>query len=332
MSRIETFEKIAEDIGVLRYDGEGEMSFCARSAYSASRFWAEAFCMDDGSGGRSGITRQALSRRLRAWIGSLDSIMPGLAEWFRTEDKIDARAVYGRLVDLGDILPTGADGRCVARSLKLESIADGASLALGFFEPAAAPFARDMVTSGLASYVPRASDARDARRPWWETDLKFMSWADDKDYGTLQYISPSSAHWSVSNPDLWTREDPGELSLTIARYLDKVTGRPSYLAARSSRGRVSVARVDRAMAQELLLHLKAEVGNPVHVKFERVDAGHCRVYLPVSILPPDISATVDALAWPVGGVFSDRERIFRTEVVRTVTKLLELHEIKVSRP
>lgn len=74
MSRITAFEEMAKDLGVERYAGETDLSFCIRSAYSASRFWTAAFCMDDGQDGARGVTPQALGRRLGRWISSLNRI------------------------------------------------------------------------------------------------------------------------------------------------------------------------------------------------------------------------------------------------------------------
>lgn len=53
-SGIDALNVIASDIGVRRFIGESEESFCRRVSYSASRFWLQAFCMDDGECGKKG--------------------------------------------------------------------------------------------------------------------------------------------------------------------------------------------------------------------------------------------------------------------------------------
>ena len=39
---------MAADLGMSRYRNESDKSFGIRTVYSASRFWIEAFCLDDG--------------------------------------------------------------------------------------------------------------------------------------------------------------------------------------------------------------------------------------------------------------------------------------------
>ena len=191
MSRISVFESMASDIGVRRYVGESDLSFCTRTAYSASKYWVSAFCMDDGQDGSWGVTEQVLGRRLNRWVTALDQVMPGLGRWFEGNGERDMKAIYGRLIDVGDILLAGKKGRCVARPAALEPITVNAALALGFFEPAASDFTESKTTSGLASFVPGDFEAPASRAPWWETDCPYMAWSRASDV-------PTSAAYSFS--------------------------------------------------------------------------------------------------------------------------------------
>lgn len=319
---------MASDIGVRRYMGEDDLSFCARTTYSASKYWVPAFCMDDGQDGSKGVTRQVLSKRLNRWVTSLDQVMPGLGRWFDANGKRDVKAIYGRLIDVGDIPLAGKKERCVAHSVALEPITAGAALALGFFEPATADFAESVVTSGLGAFVSGNFEAPTSRAPWWETDCPYMAWGRTSDYGELQYVDPCSRRWGLANPDSWTEEHLGNLQLSLARYVDAASGQSHYLVVRRSGKREIVSRIDRHMAQELFIHLKNESGNPIEVAFKRIDGFHSKAYLPVSVLPSQISATIDALSWPVEGVSVDGDRIFRSETVDTVKELLAFHGIK----
>ena len=328
MSRISAFEAMASDIGVRRYVGEDDLSFCARTAYSASKYWVSAFCMDDGQDGSRGVTGQVLSKRLNRWVTSLDQVMPVLGRWFDANGKRDVKAIYGRLIDVGDILLVGEKGRCVARSVTFEPITAGTALALGFFEPATADFAESMVTSGLGAFVSGNFEAPTSCAPWWETDCPYMAWGRTSDYGELQYVDPCSRRWGLANPDSWTEEHLGNLQLSLARYVDAASGQPHYLAVRRLGKHELASCIDRHMAQELFIHLKNESGNPIAVAFKRIDGFHSKAYLPVSVLPSQISATIDALSWPVEGVSVDGDRIFRSETVGAVKKLLALYGIK----
>lgn len=329
MSRISAFEAMASDIGVRRYSGEGDLSYCIRSSYSASRYWTSAFCMDDGQGGAKGVTKQALSKRLNRWVTSLDQIMPGVGGWFEANGKKDMRAVYGRLIDVGDVLPAGEGGRCVARSVTFRPITGRAALALGFFEPATANFGGSMVTSGLGSLVLGKYEAPAPRAPWWETDFPYMAWSSSSDYVDLQYIDSSVHRWGLANSNSWTKAGLDDRPFSLARYVDPISGEPHYLVVRESGKRELASRIDRHMAQELLIHLKKESGNPIIIEFKRLDDNHFSALLPISILSQQISAIIDALSWPMEGVSSNGGRILRAEAVDAVKELLVISGIEV---
>ncbi len=330
MSNISVFEKIANDIGVKRYAGEEELSFCVRCAYSASRFWTSAFCMDDGQNGKAGLTKQALSIRLRRWIMALDSIMPGVAEWFDLENH-GTRTLYGRLIDIGDILPTGEEGRCFARTKLIEPFDEAGALVLGFFEPATQGVqrgGRTIVTSGLASFLPGSFETVEHYAPWWETDLGFMSWVPSADYGELQYLDPRTTRWGLSRPDAWVEHDDVDMPLALARQNDACIKVSRYFAIRGPARRRLASEIDRGQAQALMLRLKKESGHPACVTFKSLDWKHRKAYIPISVLSPQISATVDALSWPIDSISGGNGyRIFRMETVEAIKRLLRRYDI-----
>lgn len=329
MGSISTFERIAADIGVQRYKGEDDMGFCVRCAYSAARFWASAFCMDDGQEGKAGLSKQALSIRLRRWIEALDSIMPGLGKWFELDDQ-GMRMLYGRLIDIGDILPIGKEGKCFARTMRIEPVEENGALALGFFEPALQRGHRSghsIVTSGLASFVPGSFGSVQTHASWWETDFPFMAWSTIADFGELQYLDVQTRRWGVGKPDAWVESDVADLPMTLARR-DCTHGNSRYYVVRHLGKRSLAAEIDRWQAQALMLHLKKESGNPARVAFQPLDWSHRKAFLPISVLSPQISATIDALSWPVKGISDNTDRIFRMETVETVKRLLRRYDIE----
>lgn len=329
MGSISTFERIADDIGVGRYKDEDDMGFCVRCAYSAARFWVSAFCMDDGQEGKAGIPKRALSIRLRRWLEALDSIMPGLGKWFELDNQ-GVHLLYGRLIDLGDILPIGEEGRCLARTMRIEPIDENGALALGFFEPA---LQRDhqsghgIVTSGLASFMPGLFEPAETYAPWWETDFAFMAWAALADFGELQYLDAQTRRWSVRQSGAWAGSDAVDMPMTLARR-ECTHGNTQYYVVRHLGKRSLAAEIDRWQAQALMLHIKKESGNPVRVEFQPLDWNHRKAFIPISVLSAQISATIDALSWPVNGISDDANRIFRMETVETVKRLLRRYDIE----
>ncbi len=329
LGRIGTFERIAEDLKIVRIKDEDDLSFCSRVAYSASRYWISAFCMDDGQGGRRGVTSQVLGRRLGHWLDSLDSIMPGIAKELGVAEG-GVRTIYGRLADVGDIIRGGEQGRYLARVPRLEPLTSEAALALGFFEPAMQDFSGLTITGGLATLVLGHFEEPERRLPWWETDLPVMPWSNASDYGELRYINPETNKWVVSHPDVWTADEPRARDLTLARCADDSGGPALFFAVRKRGSRIVASRIDKKAAQELMNYIKKEAGKPVHIVFEGIDYRHSRAFLPISVLPSQIAPVIDALSWPSSSAGAKGGRLFRKETVKTVRELLDDNNIESS--
>ena len=133
-SGIDALNVIASDIGVRRFSLE-KASLSRRVSYSASRFWLQAFCMDDGECGKKGITKQAMNRRLKSGY-ALDRICPGIDTWFDSDGK-GIRAVYNRLIDVGDLTLNSFEESYVATPLRMINLSESLSCVSGYFDPTA---------------------------------------------------------------------------------------------------------------------------------------------------------------------------------------------------
>lgn len=331
MGRIDAFERIAADLDVRRFKGEDDLTFCSRVAYSGARYWVSAFCMDDGNGGQRGVTPQILGSRLGRWLNSLDAIMPGIAERLEVGER-GARAIYGRMADVGDILQAGEHGRYRALTPRLRPITDGAALALGFFEPATEIFPGQAVTGGISTLVLGHFEEPGRKSPWWETDLSYMTWTPVSDYGGLRYLNPEVNRWGIHHLDSWTGNEPCGRDLSLARCEDAPGEAAIFLAVRKRGRRILASHICDKAAQELMNHIKNEAGKPVLIEFERIDSAHFRAFLPITVLPSQVAAVVDALSWPSSIMGVGNYRLFRKESVGDVRRLLEEYDIATRGP
>lgn len=123
---------VASDIGVIRYASEEDEQYKRRITYSAARFIVSASCLDDGTNGAAGISKQALHRRVAQWVNDLDAFAPGIFTWFADNNGI--QALYGRLINIGEIQSAdfGEHYRSV-RSHRLH-IAPGLDAIIGFYD------------------------------------------------------------------------------------------------------------------------------------------------------------------------------------------------------
>ena len=346
MASVDVFRAIADDLGIMRVPGERDADYCCRVAYSAARFWASAFCMDDGCEGRKGLTRPALSRKMRQWVETLISLAPDIEDWFEIDARKGSAAgsslICGRLIDLADILPAGEEGRLLARSPKLEVLTDKMALLLGFFDPGVGVpglACENLVTSGLCTMICGDYDAPEILRPWWETDLSYMPWVEISALPDLEYADPATRKWGIGSAEAWRESPVVDVSLALARDKEAARnggsgmGPVSYYVIKIRGRRCVASQISWSWAQELFLKMKWDAGSPACVEFEKRGANHEAAFLPVSILPPRASVVIDALSWPLGSISDgansgEANRLIRTEAMDAVASILSQHFIK----
>lgn len=119
-------DAMASNLGLPAMSGEVAQSFACRTAYSALRFWMQAYCLDDGYGGAFGIGGDAVARKSTLWLRGFATVYPMVRRRFSlngaTESSPGMRGairtghVRDMLADTGDLMAT-RDGtyRCAAR-------------------------------------------------------------------------------------------------------------------------------------------------------------------------------------------------------------------------
>ena len=326
----DVFNKIASEIGIEHYSGDSETEFCRRVTYSASRFWASAFCMDDGGNGSSGLSQQGLTIRIRRWIQSMISFYPDMEDWFQLEHN-GASYVSKRLIDISDILPAGRDGRCFARTPRIEPISETHALLLGFFEPSLGnPLDRESepITSGLSTLVTGKFKAPSPQQPWWESDQPYMAWTDLSALPKLEYANPCGDKWGLGAPETWREFSWEGSQLSLARHTSTNKCNSDYYAVRKAEGTTLASKIGKHMAYELFFHLKKQSGKPIRIHYTKRSETLVSVFLPITILPPRVSAIADALSWPENCISDNMRRLFKAEALDAIKPLLKQYEIE----
>ena len=326
-SSVEVFNIMASDIGVFRYAGEDDESFCHRAAYSAARFWISAFCLDDGTDGEEGIAKQAINRRLKGWIADLEKLRPGTAGWFDV-DGSELPSVYNRLIDIGDIAVNGFNETYVATPATERAVSRDCSCITGFYDPTATDTrvcgrkVGDLAVSGLTTIAAARNAEVERRAPWWASDLEYMRWECAANFGDVKYADARSSRWNVNRPDVWveTADWPTEIALARVEGTGVV---PALYAARKAKRGPELSPITWNQAQELFFYLRNACGNKAVARYAWLDEKHVRMVLPVGFVPGDLNRTLDAVGWPVDDVGDRFNRIMRAEALPLVGELLE---------
>ena len=330
-SSAEIFNIMASDIGVFRFGGEDEESFCHRTAYSAARFWVSAFCLDDGADGKEGLSKQAINRRLKSWIADLDKLQPGMANWFAIESD-GLPSVYNRLIDVGEIAVNGFNGTYLATSASEQAVSRDRSCITGFYDPTTASKMvcghriGDTAVSGLTTIVDAHNEEIERRNPWWVSDLGYMRWERAANFEEVRYADAHSLRWNVNRSDVWTEVPDWSNGIALARVEGTGVDPVLYAARKAKRG-PEISPITWNQAQELFFHLREACGNKAVARYIRLDEKHVKMVSPVGFIPGNLNKVLDALGWPVDDVNDRFNRIMRAEALPLVEELLEASSI-----
>ena len=127
---------MAADLGMSRYRNESDKSFGIRTVYSASRFWIEAFCLDDGRMGADGCQPGIISRKLNLWLDRISSIYPFIGQWINSQRHYTpfSKLLYNRLIMVGDIISENNGGTYRCSSRHTIQIDNGLKALLGVYD------------------------------------------------------------------------------------------------------------------------------------------------------------------------------------------------------
>lgn len=334
-SGVDALSIIASDIGVRRFVGESEESFCRRTSYSASRFWLQAFCMDDGEYGKKGLKKQAMNRRFKKWAMSLDWICPGIEAWLDSDGK-GMQAIYNRLIDAGDLTLNGFEESYVATPPTIIDLSEGLSCVSGYFDPTSKHTkvcgydVDSLVLSGLL-FLAR-SDNGPIVRPasWWIEGLKYTDWENASGFADVRFADVRTVRWNINRLDVWVEEPLWVNDIALAR-VDGKGGDSIIFVAVKAKGRVRLSRITWIQAQELFFYLRRESGNGAISRYIMLDESHARAALPVGFVPGHINRVLDAMGWPVENAEDRFKRIVRAEALPLVEELLSASYIGFER-
>lgn len=331
---LDIFGAIAADVGVRRYSQESDASFCRRAAYSASRFWISAFCLDDGAGGNRGIAKQAINYRLKRWIRSIESLSPGIEEWFEAEGG-GYSTLYNRLLDIGDLQSSGFSRTITATSPHILNVSSGVGLITGFFDCSDRTLTicgkprSEFVTSGIATLMRTDNVLEIKAERWWEDELLFRSWENSNRFEDIAFADAKSRRWNIRSPEVWAEKPVWVDGVTLAMAAPEKSSPRQYFIARREGNRIMLGRIDWNQACSFFFFLRQAAGNEVMTHYVVLDGAHVAMNLPIGFIPGRMNRLLDAVSWPVENVKDRFRRIARTEALPLIKAMLSAAHVGV---
>ena len=332
---IDAFNIIASDIGVSRFKGEKDESFCRRTAYSAARFWLLAFCMDDGDFGKKGLTKQAMHRRLKNWVMALDKIQPGISEWFLVDDK-GISTVYNRLIDIGDFIPNGFSGCYVTAPPSVLALSKDFSGITGYYDPTSTQTIvcdkdkSSLLLSGLLTLTESDNEAILRPASWWVEEAGYLKWEKLSNFEDVKFADLNVHYWNIKRSDVWIETPVWINDFALAKVDSNGAGSILFIASRIG-NRVHLSKISWIQAQELFFYLRREHGNQVVASYTMLADFYAQVHLPIGFMPGHINRILDAIGWPIDNAIDRFNRIVRVEAFPLIEELLSASYIRFER-
>lgn len=320
------FSQMAADVGIERIEDETDEEFCRRAAYTGTRYWISAFCLDDGANGTEGLSKQTLNARLKTWIERLDHACPGIGTWFELNQR-GISGIYNRLIDVGELEPNGFSGRYCAHPQRLLQVTDTAALVVGTSYCGDTLGDKgncrmgDAVASGISAVISSEGAATSRPAPWWEIEWNHLPWMCASKLPSVEYARPSARGWSLRKAEVWTCEFRPVNGMGLART-NADPANNEYYAARLAGGRIYLSLIDSCRAYELYYGLRTMAGCPVTSSFSKVDHHHIRVQMPLNFLPGERRRILEVMGWPKESVSDFSNKLFRIECLPLIEKML----------
>lgn len=315
---------MAADLGMSRYRNESDKSFGIRTVYSASRFWIEAFCLDDGRMGADGCQPGIISRKLNLWLDRISSIYPFIGQWINSQRHYTpfSKLLYNRLIMVGDIISENNGGTYRCSSRHTIQIDNGLKALLGVYDTTGSD--TSLPISGMMLSKREQAEPRIKCDPeWWNLPREYYAWSSCSDEGINEYADPSRK----SVRDCWIPKPvlPDGIGLGRRQEARKYT----YFLLHNHQDTIEARIIDDYRWPSLYTHLRSIVGNPYWADVKKLDDAHYRIEAPFSLLPPETSRWLDFMTWPEKTPDDCVFRIIRTELLKTATDMLESCGIKV---
>lgn len=328
---------MARSLGIQRYDGETDDSFVCRVSYTGMRFWAEAFCLNDGYGGFEGISKSLLTRRLRKWIRQVSESYPVLTDWFNVREEKHpnhVKSICNQLIMTCDLISENEGNTYKTAAEHTMPLPAGLTAVLGLYDPSTMPYQmNDACISGLMIFRKTNEEIRPeffARDTWWSLPDTLFAWTPLESLGRLEWFNSKSQTWTLRAATGWIPKQPDEEGPWLVRiqadYRDY-----DYYMVKTVQGHLQATLLNVDHAKDLVLFLRAKSNNPIKAKIKTLDEYHIKIIAPFHLISPKIGRWLELMTWPERDAGDIGQRIIRAECLACAKQLLSENNIIIEK-
>lgn len=328
---------MSESLGIKRYKDEDDGSFVLRCLYSACRFWIEAFCLDDGFGGKQGISTQLIARKLKSWLIEMSGIYPWILKWFSRErgDKtyIDVKTLYDQVIMVGDIISEnqGKTYRCAYPHKVLYG--DSSYALVGLWDISLPDIQQRGVLSGMMFSTHFSNESGNVLNDetynpsWWNFPDSYRTWERLSDLSNVEYFDPYARKYKLREQSSWKPDILHHADYALARTRGIYTDDYYFVKKRRDGWYALKLTADKAM--NLSLHVRKSFGKPLCATIESLDNRYVKITAPFGLLPVETARWMDYMTWPVQGLQDRVCRILHKELLESAIRMFKTCELEI---
>ena len=318
---------IARDLGICRFSGESDASFVCRVVHTGARFWMESACLDDGCGGKEGVSKKRLISHFSAWLNTMQRYYPALDEC--TYDSV-GKDIFECLLMSGDIVSENG-GESYRSTADYRGVLPANLVAvMGMCDVPTMVYEKNMFFSGmmLCDKELRLEDSPVHYKSdrWWELPDSIYTWTSVDSLGDVQWMNPYASTWGFFDDAGWESKKSGDLPFDLVRMKNAFT--QEYYLVKKCYGRYTATRIDKKRVGSLFLNIRNLSGNAIRGKYEQIDNSYMRIVAPFNLIPIEVARWINLMTWKENN--SAIHRIIRNECLESITELLKESGIELA--
>ncbi len=328
----EIIERMASDLGIIRFASETEFSYRCRIVYSGLACWIKTVALDRPVGYRerqvAGVSRRYIYEKCNKVLNSFIEIYPDMKQWFEDCENENAISIIrSRLLRHGDLLNEGFDTNIVLSMIKKQPLTKNIVVRYGD------TIREDAVYVGISMISIEKTDKENVAEPsatdwfdkyvseaWWERGIERIS--------DLEFLDAYKK--SKNNYSLWQNKCNANMErITLSRKHINKGGYEYYLIRYSDNlyHRLDPLMVELGETIRIILALRSKARNCICATVV-CQEDHVKLCLNC-ILPIKERTILESYAWPAESINDSLGWIMTNEIWRHFKPYLEALDIQV---
>ena len=327
-------DRIAQDLGINKYEEELMLQYKCRIIYSAMACWIKAIALDRFAVNQekdfTGVSRRHIYERSQTILKTLIKMFPEIGPWFDLSENNDnsIKLIITRLINHGDLLNAGFETNLALSAVHTDRISSGVEAVYGKIIDS------NIKYSGVSSIRYNKVDnyllSLENVKNWFQTFLKEALWSRDlPNSNLLEYFNSYSL--VKNNYEAWQKSMYNIKGKVVITRIS--TNNNSYTYYLLKPKEKLVHKIDSFLQKQgferrVMYALRSYANNKAEAKIVKYN-NYIKVRLN-ALLPLKESVLLESYAWPVRKINDKLEWVMDYSVWEYIRPHIEALDIKIT--